>query len=341
MTVKYQQAEKEPAYKNNPFPARVNSNLTGNKNYEKGRLPMRKTDRKKQRNEKDLSQKLLMSYPDVFADIVNVLLFDGEQIVKEEDLEEADTASMYKAGGRIHPLVRDVAKKWKNHQITICEIGIENQMEIDETMVFRSLAYDGFSYRAQAGNGTERYPVITIVLYFGKKPWNKPKSVYEALNIPEELKPFVNDYHLNLFELMHLDEAEVKKFRSDFALVADYLRRKDTEKYEADDKKELKHPEEAAEIMTVFGNADIRSAVQSNRKDGRITMKSLLSEAEKKQILEEATANVTREVTSKVSAENAAVIMKKMNMTLKEAMDFLEVPEEARPAVRKRIKGLA
>ena len=70
-------------------------------------------------------------------------------------------------------------------------------------------------------------------------------------------------------------------------------------------------------------------------------MKSLLSEAEKKQILEEATANVTREVTSKVSAENVAVIMKKMNMTLTEAMDFLEVPEEARPAVRKRIKGLA
>ena len=70
-------------------------------------------------------------------------------------------------------------------------------------------------------------------------------------------------------------------------------------------------------------------------------MKSLLSEAEKKQILEEATANVTREVTSKVSAENVAVIMKKMNMTLTEAMDFLEVPEEARPAVRKRIEDLA
>jgi hypothetical protein len=33
--------------------------------------------------------------------------------------------------------------------------------------------------------------------------------------------------------------------------------------------------------------------------------------------------------------------MKKMNMTLTEAMDFLEVPEEARPAVRKRIEDLA
>jgi hypothetical protein len=82
-------------------------------------------------------------------------------------------------------------------------------------------------------------------------------------------------------------------------------------------------------------------------------MKSLLSEAEKKQILEEntekvtrevtreVTKEVTREVTSKVRAKNAAVIMKKMNMTLKEAMDFLEVPEEAQPAVRKRIEGIA
>ena len=55
----------------------------------------------------------------------------------------------------------------------------------------------------------------------------------------------------------------------------------------------------------------------------------------------EVTSNVTKEVTSKVSAENVAVIMKKMDMTLTEAMDFLEVPEEAQPAVRKRIEGIA
>ena len=37
--------------------------------------------------EKDVTEKLLADYNDVFADIVNVLLFDGEQIVAADDLE--------------------------------------------------------------------------------------------------------------------------------------------------------------------------------------------------------------------------------------------------------------
>lgn len=34
--------------------------------------------------EKDIAEKVLEDYNDVFADIVNVLLFQGEQIVKPE-----------------------------------------------------------------------------------------------------------------------------------------------------------------------------------------------------------------------------------------------------------------
>ena len=41
--------------------------------------------------EKDLSEKLLEEYDDVFADIVNVLLFDGKREVKEEELAETGT----------------------------------------------------------------------------------------------------------------------------------------------------------------------------------------------------------------------------------------------------------
>ncbi len=36
--------------------------------------------------EKDITEKTLEDYADVFADIVNVLLFDGEQRVLPEDL---------------------------------------------------------------------------------------------------------------------------------------------------------------------------------------------------------------------------------------------------------------
>lgn len=38
--------------------------------------------------EKDTTEKILEAYNDVFSDIVNVLLFHGEEVLKPEELEE-------------------------------------------------------------------------------------------------------------------------------------------------------------------------------------------------------------------------------------------------------------
>ena len=46
--------------------------------------------------EKDAVQKTLESYNDVFADIVNVLLFNGKRIIKENALTDAQESSYYK-----------------------------------------------------------------------------------------------------------------------------------------------------------------------------------------------------------------------------------------------------
>ena len=50
--------------------------------------------------EKDLSEKYLESYNDVFADILNVLLFDGKEQIKPSELSETITETQYKADGR-------------------------------------------------------------------------------------------------------------------------------------------------------------------------------------------------------------------------------------------------
>lgn len=47
--------------------------------------------------EKDITEKTLEAYNDVFADIVNGLLFGGEQVVKEDQLVDVQPTSMYKA----------------------------------------------------------------------------------------------------------------------------------------------------------------------------------------------------------------------------------------------------
>ncbi len=73
--------------------------------------------------EKDISEKTLESYNDVFADIVNGLLFRGEQIVREDELEAESEHAMYKADGKLHEMERDVAKYWKNGKIRIALFG--------------------------------------------------------------------------------------------------------------------------------------------------------------------------------------------------------------------------
>lgn len=70
---------------------------------------------------KDIAEKNLEAWNDVFADIVNVLLFRGKRIVREEELETDTKDSMLKADGNLHEQERDVSKFWKNGEIRICK----------------------------------------------------------------------------------------------------------------------------------------------------------------------------------------------------------------------------
>ena len=73
---------------------------------------------------KDITEKALEAYNDVFADIINVLLFNGEQIVKENELEDAVVRYHYKTDeGKIHEMERDAAKYWKDSNIRIACFG--------------------------------------------------------------------------------------------------------------------------------------------------------------------------------------------------------------------------
>ncbi len=102
---------------------------------------------------KDIMEKTLEGYNDVFADIMNVLLFQGERIVQVEDLSDALPRSYYKVSGEVREQERDVAKYWRKHQIRIATLGIENQTEEDADMPLRVLGYDGAAYRDQIKKG--------------------------------------------------------------------------------------------------------------------------------------------------------------------------------------------
>ena len=62
--------------------------------------------------EKDITERHLESYNDVFADIMNVLLFDGQRRVLPDDLRDTRARTQYKADGKLHEQERDVSKLW-------------------------------------------------------------------------------------------------------------------------------------------------------------------------------------------------------------------------------------
>ena len=207
--------------------------------------------------EKDITEKTLEAFNDVFADIVNGLLFKGRQVIQEYALTDAQPYSMYKTDGKLREPERDVAKYWNKTtssriSVRIALLGFENQSKYEKDMPLRVIGYDGTAYRSELYQ-EERYPVITLVLYFGNEPWGKNRSLYDAIEIPEEFKPFVSDYKINVFEIARLPEEAIGYFHSDFKIVVDFfIHKRMNPDYRPVDPEKFKYVDEVLKLLTAI-----------------------------------------------------------------------------------------
>ncbi|MBQ7732959.1 MAG: hypothetical protein IJT58_02955 [Synergistaceae bacterium] len=96
------------------------------------------------------------------------------------------------------------------------------------------------------------YPVITIVLYYSIRHWVKSRTLFECLDIPESIKPFVNDSKLNVIEIAWLSDEEAAKFTSDFRIVVDYFRQKRINKDYKPSKWVVDHVDSLLKLMRVL-----------------------------------------------------------------------------------------
>ena len=206
--------------------------------------------------EKDITQKMLERHNDVFSDIVNVLLFCGKKVVEEETLFDAVTDSVLKIDKKVRIQDRDVAKYWKDSQINIALFGIENQTTPNKLMPFRVISYDGTEYGKQSRTENidkKKYPVISLVLYLGfEQKWLYPKNLLGIIDVDEKLRPYVNDYKINLFEIAYLDRETIDSFKSDFWILADYLYQMRVNKNYVADKRSIGHIEELLMLMSAM-----------------------------------------------------------------------------------------
>ena len=225
---------------------------------------------------------------DRFADFFNAVLFEGRQVIKPEELEDDDTEESsileHREFTESIQTSRDnikIQKKSTAYGIELVMLGMESQEHIHYAMPMRVMGYDYSVYKKQYDinadkckglkdlNGdeflsgmrkTDKFTaVITVVVYYGERPWDGARSLHEMLNIPEEMKKYVNDYRMILVEarennLMLQNENNVDFFNL-LAIILDRSISRSEAKEKAIQYSD-RHGTDKSVIMTLAGAAD-------------------------------------------------------------------------------------
>lgn len=199
--------------------------------------------------ETDVAMKVWLKDKRRFADFFNGVLFQGEQVVKADELEstdsEADIVITDKNDTKWHGRRnRDVIMRWrKNFNLAI--LAIENQTRIQHTMPVRIMLYDALAYDEQIkvlcnsrdykgdylsafGKMDSIYPVISIVFYYGQEPWNTNIDLYgmfrdfEDEQLREIMLKYTSNYRINLLDMANFNHIE--NFKTDLHMVLGMLK---------------------------------------------------------------------------------------------------------------------
>ena len=193
---------------------------------------------------KDSKAKEYLSDNTRFSEICNYVLFDGEKVIKPEDLKECDTTEVLSVFGIDKKQI--VKQKWRDllksvsvkhtGQMYVILIGAEAQTDIHYAMPVKTMIYDALNYGEQVNEAKKRHrknkdyrssdeflsgftlddkltPVVTITLYLGTAQWDGPRSLVEMMpQMDERILLFINDYRINL--LNPLEITDFSKFET-------------------------------------------------------------------------------------------------------------------------------
>ncbi len=234
----------------------------------------------------DIAEKRLLELDDVFADVINFVLYGGKDVIKADELISRPGSSKYHAAtGEMHENMRDVCKEWKKGDVSFCIFGLENQSAICRIMPVRVMGYDYAAYNEQIRElkkknqadeieipfGEELLskqklkPVITIVLYFGMDDWDGPLSLHDMLDIPKGYLKYLSDYKINLIKVAFLEPEDISLFRSDFRILADITRcnRLHTNAGLRYNKEEIRHAKELYDALRALVNKTMFRSVDA------------------------------------------------------------------------------
>ena len=238
-----------------------------------------------------------------FADFFNAILFEGRQIIKPEELEDRDTEESsileHKEYVKSIQASRDnikIRKKSTVYGIEFVMFGLEHQEHIHYAMPMRVMGYDYGFYKKQYDSNAEKCKslkglendeylsgmrktdkftaVITVVVYYGEKPWDGATTLHEILNIPEEMEKYVSDYKMMLIEARKNDLILHNVNNIDFFNLLGIILDRDIPRNEAREKAiqySEDHGTDKSVIMTVAGATNSKIDYNAFEKgDGRM-----------------------------------------------------------------------
>ena len=179
------------------------------------------------KEKKDIVEKDFVAFPDVAADLINVLLYRGKRIANMGSLMSGTTESVYQGKQKLRSQYEDLCKyELTDGNISLMYL-IANQSRPDGKMLLRKAGYTGGIYREQyEGKVKDSYPVIEFVLYWGESRWKSSRSIrkmFRKKKLPEEAWRYIDDLKLHVFEMRYLSEETRELFQSDMRIVVDYL----------------------------------------------------------------------------------------------------------------------
>ena len=172
-----------------------------------------------------------------FAEVFNKTILNDCEI-DPDNLHEQDTSesALIKVAEGMHISLKELRDVTKSVSINVdlAILGLENQTYIDYLMPFRTLSVDFINYSAQVRNiqnshkkneykpdenevlsnfyKTDRLtPVITLVIYYGKEPWNSPTK-FSDLYADSPYKKFALDHPMYLLDVRKMTDEQINDF---------------------------------------------------------------------------------------------------------------------------------
>lgn len=309
----------------------------------------------------DLAQNRFYENKERFADIFNGVLFQGRQVIRPDELDEAENELVQLLeDNTMKRVVCDKVQKWKGTYIAL--LVLENQTYVDYRMVLRAIKSEVFAYEKQREQlyeklkrkkvpldgheflskmkrGQKLKPIITLVMYMGiDKPWDGARDLYGLLRLPQNLKSFVSNYKLNLYDFH--DDKDFSRFQKENRMLLEALScMGDVDKFEqmVEENPDLYQHVSKDCAVAIKEIAKLNINIEDTEDKEDFNMKNAFEqnwdrghEAGMKEGKIAGKLEGKLEGISESIRQNLTSLIKNLNLSEAQAMDVLEIPQEER-----------